>query len=231
MKPTKSNRPEWTVLFLIGLGAFLTACAPRAVVRPTLSEARLGQSPHLVGDTTLHPGESRAEVVAIDPVRQEIRARTDDGRRQPVALTYDPMTTRVVYHGRDYRVEDLEAGDLIAFETRSPRSRQVEIIRLQEPVQARAGGAIVAQRPLPRPQVIEGTVEKVDLDLGVFEIRPRDGRPVTVSIPYNARSSDVESFRRLRRGDLVRLEGEFVNPESFQLLAFLPEFDRFQSRR
>jgi len=32
-----------------------------------------------------------------------------------------------------------------------------------------------------------------------------------------ARAADVDTFRGLRRGDLVRVEGEFVNPESLQL--------------
>lgn len=64
-------------------------------------------------------------------------------------------------------------------------------------------------------------MERINLDLGVFDIRPRTGRNVAISIPYNARAGDVDSFRSLRRGDHVRVEGEFVNSESFQLLAFL----------
>jgi hypothetical protein len=44
---------------------------------------------------------------------------------------------------------------------------------------------------------------------------------VTVSLPYNARAADVDSFRALRRGDRVRIEGEFVNPDNLQLLAFI----------
>jgi hypothetical protein len=42
-----------------------------------------------------------------------------------------------------------------------------------------------------------------------------------VSVPYNARPADVENFRALRRGDQVRVEGEFVSSESLQLLSFL----------
>ena len=72
-----------------------------------------------------------------------------------------------------------------------------------------------------RPDVIEGTVKRIQYDLGVFEVRPTTGRTVTVSIPYNAKAADVENFRRLRRGDHVRVEGEFVNSDNLQLLAFL----------
>jgi len=73
----------------------------------------------------------------------------------------------------------------------------------------------------PRTDVVEGTVERINYDRGVFDIRPRSGRTVNVLIPYNARAADVDNFRSLRRGDHVRVEGEFVNPESFQLFAFL----------
>jgi hypothetical protein len=72
-------------------------------------------------------------------------------------------------------------------------------------------------------------VEKIDHDLGVFDLVPLRGGVVTVTIPYNARGADIDSFRRLRSGDYVRLEGEFVNRDNFQLLAFLS--DRSQSRR
>jgi hypothetical protein len=148
--------------------------------------------------------------------------RTEDGKTQ--VLAYDVNRTRVTYHERDYRIDHLEAGDLIAFETSSRSSNFVDRIRIQEPVQARTGSTVAGRSPLPPPRadVIEGTVERVDYDLGVFDVRPRTGRMVTVSVPYNAKAADVENFRRLRRGDYVRVEGQFVNPNSLQLLAFLP---------
>jgi hypothetical protein len=73
----------------------------------------------------------------------------------------------------------------------------------------------------PRADVVEGTVERVAYDLGAFDVRSRTGRTVTVSVPYNAKTADVESFRRLRQGDYVRVEGAFVSPDNLQLLAFL----------
>src|ERR1041384_519585 len=75
---------------------------------------------------------------------------------------------------------------------------------------------------LARAQVVEGTVERIDYDRGVFDLRPRDsGRIVTIALPYNARGADVDNFRRLRNGDYVRVEGEFVNGDNVQLMAFL----------
>ena len=208
----------YIVALALGLSVW-AGCAP--IASPTLNEIRSGQGrSQLPADTILQPGEIRAEVIEIDPSRREVRVQTDDGRRQ--VLEYDNNRTRVVYHGRDYSVDQLERGDMIAFQT-SPRDiNYIDTIRIQEPVQTRSGGSLVQRSPLPpRPDVVEGTVERIQYDLGVFEVRSRTGRTVTVSIPYNAKAADVENFRRLRRGDHVRVEGEFVNSDNLQLLAFV----------
>jgi hypothetical protein len=173
----------------------------------------------LASDTTLEAGEIRGEITQIDPGRREILVQTDDRRRQ--VLPYDVNGTRVTYHGREYNIDSLESGDIIAF--RFPyRSSYVETIRVQEPVQARAGARLAGRAPLaPRPIVVEGTVERVHPNLAAFDVRSTSGRMVTVSVPYNARTADVDNFRRLRTGDYVRVEGEFVNPDNLQLLAFI----------
>jgi hypothetical protein len=206
------------ISFLIGLGLAFAGCAIPGS-RPTLQEARLGQG-QLVADTAVRPGEIRGEIVEIQPNKSQILVRTDDGRQR--VLEYDPNTTRVYYHGREYNVRELQAGDVIVFEYR-PRGNNdyAELIRIQEPVQARAGTG-VARRvpPAPRSDFVEGTVEKIDHDRGVFEVRQPNGGIVTVALPYNARPAEVDTFRRLRRGDYVRLEGQFINRDNFQVLAF-----------
>ena len=197
----------------------LAGCVPLESP-PTLNEVRLGQGKgRLASDTTLQPGEIRGEITQIDPGRREILVQTDDGRRQ--VLPYDINSTRVLYHDREYTIDSLESGDVIAFRFPYPRS-YVERIRVQEPVQARAGKTLAGRAPLaPNSTVVEGTVERVHPNLGAFDVRSRSGRMVTVSVPYNARSTDVDNFRRLRSGDYVRIEGEFVNADNLQLLAFL----------
>jgi hypothetical protein len=211
-----------TYYYVVALAAGLSisaGCAP--VTSPSLNEVRSRQGTYpLPADTSLQPGEIRAEVIEIDPSRREIRVQTDDGRRQ--VLEYDISRTRVGYHGWDYGVDQLEWGDVIAFQTSPKDINQVDTIRIQEPVQTRPGAPLTQRTPLPpRPDVIEGTVERIQYDLGVFEVRPRTGSTVTVSVPYNAKPADVQNFRRLRRGDHVRVEGEFVNADNLQLLAFL----------
>lgn len=217
-------RPRCFLALAVVLMLF-AGCAAELARRPTLDEARSGQRPQ-EGDVVLQPGEVRAEVAEIDRTRREIRVVwTDTGRRD--ILPYDVAYTRVRYHGFDYSPESLEAGDVVAFMPMpNPPSRPyVDTIILQLPVQARASSPSIARgaAPLtPRRDVIEGTVERLDYDRGVFDVRPRSGgRTVTVTLPYNARGADVDNFRRLRQGDYVRIEGEFVNPDNLQLMGFL----------
>jgi hypothetical protein len=215
------NRWQYFLAIAVGL-IFMSGCAAEVARRPTLGEARSGQQPQ-EGDALLQPGEIRAEVAEVDPARREIRVvETDTGRR--TIVPYDPAYTRVLYHGWDYPADSLEAGDVIAFMP-PPRTRPyADAIRLQLPVQARAASTIArSTAPLPpRPMVVEGTVERIDYDRGVFDLRPRTGsRLVTVTLPYNARGADIDNFRRLRRGDYVRLEGDYVSADAFQLVAFL----------
>lgn len=204
------------IAFTVGFMA-LNACAP--INRPTLNEARLGQG-RLVSDTSLHPGEIRGEIIEIRPARTQIQVRSDDNRVRIVE--YHPVTTRVLYHGREHSVQELQAGDIIAYQFR-PRGSvdYVDTIRVQEPVQARAGSTIARRLPAaPQSELVEGTIERIDHARGVFDVKQRNGATVTVALPYNARPSDVDAFRRLRNGDHVTVEGEFINRDNFQLLAF-----------
>jgi hypothetical protein len=198
----------------------ITGCVP-VETRPTLNEARLGKvGGSLASDVDLRAGEVRAEVLRVDPVRHEIRVRTYDGRDR--LLTYDVGRTRVSYHGWDYTADNLESGDIIAFQTSPRDSNYLEVVRVQEPVQARTGSTIARPvPPAPRANIVEGTVERIQYDMGVFDVRTRSGDLVTVSIPYRASTADVDNFRRLRTGDYVRLEGEFVNRDNLQLVSFL----------
>jgi len=197
-------------------------CVPiDRVARPTLDEVRSGNARgQITEDTKLRPGEIQGAIDRIDRGRREIQVVAEDGRSR--VLPYDINRTHVIYHGWGYTVDNLEAGDRIAFQSLPRDVSYVETIRVLEPVQARSSTSVDRTPPSrSRVDVVEGTVERVDQRLGTFDIRPRAGRMVTVSVPYNARAADVDSFRGLRRGDEVKIEGEFVNPESFQLLSFL----------
>ncbi|GEM_PF-758435 len=214
-------------LVAFGLLALAACSAQVAARRPSLADARAGQTPQ-IDDTALAPGEMRAEVTEVDPVHRELRVIWFDNEGRDI-IPYDLNYTRVLYHGYTYPVEALQPGDLVALPT--PRTAPyVDTIRIQAPVQARVPGSPYARAPVrggvagpvARARVVEGTVDRIDYDRGVFDLRPRDGsRIVTIALPYNARSADVDNFRRLRSGDYVRVEGEFVTSDNVQLMAFL----------
>jgi hypothetical protein len=200
----------------------LIGCSAEVARRPTLAEARAGQRPQ-ESDTTLRTGEVAAEVAEVDPAHREIRVIWMEGGRRDI-IPYDLAYTHVVFHGYSYPADALQAGDIIAFVPAPRPNPYIDTVRLQVPVQARSGVSPYARAtvPAPRAQMVEGTVERIDYDHGVFDLRPRNGgRPVTVALPYNARGADVDNFRRLRNGDYVRVEGEFVNADNVQLMAFV----------
>ena len=210
-------------LFALGLVALIGCSAQYAARRPSLAEARAGHTPQ-IDDTGLATGEVRAEVTEVDPLHREIRVIWLDGGRRDI-IPYDLSYTRVRFHGFDYPVDALQPGDVFAF-VPSPRTTPyIDPLRLQVPVQARGPGSPYARAQVPttaQARVVDGTVERIDYDRGFFVVRPRDGgRDVTVALPYNARGADVDSFRRLRNGDYVRVEGEFVNADNVQLMAFV----------
>ena len=215
-------RALYGAILALGL-VTLIGCSAEVARRPTLAEARAGQRPQ-EGDMTLQAGEIRAEVAEVDPVHREIRVIWMDSGRRDI-IPYDLSYTRVVFHGFDYPVDALQPGDIVAFVPRG--GPYIEVVRVQLPVQARAAGTPYARTTITpttptRTQVVEGTIERIDYDRGVFDLRPRTGgRIITVALPYNARGADVDSFRRLRNGDFVRVEGEFVNSDNVQLMAFL----------
>jgi len=215
-----SSLARFFLAMILGLAA--ASCVPLETRRaPTLTEVRLGNSRGAVAvDSELRPGEFRAEILELIPPRSEIRVRTEDGRDR--VMTYNIGRTSVSFYGWNYTVESLEAGDRIAFQSNRRDGSYIDAIRILEPVQARTGPAVAQPLPPPpRPNVIEGTVERIQYERGIFDVRTRSGDLFVVSLPYTARAADVDSFRRLRTGDYVRLEGEFVNRDNLQLYSFL----------
>src|SRR5687768_7748273 len=134
-------------LLLAAWFSMLVGC----VAGPTLHETRRGES--LPGpDLTLQPGEIRAEVVQVTPSRNELQVRADGNRDRVVR--YDPGRTRIDCRDHHYAVENLEAGDVIAYHTQG-RDDIVDTIRIQQPVQARAASPLPGRGvALPRGEVL-----------------------------------------------------------------------------
>ncbi len=176
----------------------------------------------LVGRPTLELGQDEfvAEVERLDTSSREIHLRPNNSRTRVVGYSAD---ARVVYRGREYPVAQLEAGDIVAMQLKqdSRGNSYTDLIRVQESIRDRNQGRGGIARPGTGIQTVDGRVEQVDFQRSSFEIRGQSGERIFVSLPYNARKSDVDRFRALRAGDYVRVEGRFLDRERFELESFI----------
>ena len=179
----------------------------------------------LVGRETLADRTSQAvpdEIVAtveqVNTASREIHVRPNDGRTRVVGYTAD---ARAVFRGREYPVSHLEAGDIVAMQLKqdSRGNPYTDLIRVQESSRDWDRDAIT--RRGTGIQTVDGRVEQVDFQRGSFEMRGQSGERIFVSLPYNARRSDVDRFQALRAGDYVRIEGRFLDRDRFELENFL----------
>jgi hypothetical protein len=182
--------------------------------------ALVGRDTLPVGSTQTVSDEFVAEVERINTGSREISLRPNDGRTRVVGYSTD---ARVLYRGREYPVTQLEAGDIVAMQLRqdSRGNSFTDLIRVQESIRDRdqSRGGII--RPGTGIQTVDGRVEQVDFQHSSFEIRDPSRERFLVSLPDNARRSDVDRFRALRSGDYVRVEGRFLDRERFELEGFL----------
>jgi hypothetical protein len=168
----------------------------------------------------LGPDEFVAEVERLDTSSREIHLRPNDSRTRVVGYS---AAARAVYRGREYPVTQLETGDIVAMQLKqdSRGNPYTDLIRVQESVRDRNQSRGETARPGTGVQTVDGRVEQVDLQRSSFEMRGQSRERVFVSLPSNARRSDVDRFRTLRSGDYVRVEGRFLDRERFELETFL----------
>ena len=166
------------------------------------------------------PDEFVATVEQVNTGSREIDLRPNDGRSRVVGYSID---TRVMYRGREYPVSRLEAGDIVAMQLRqdSRGNSYTDLIRVQESGRDRNQSRGDTSGAGTGIQTMDGRVERVEFQRSSFEIRDRSRERVLVSLPDNARRSDLDRFRALRSGDYVRVEGRFLDRERFELDSFL----------
>jgi len=166
------------------------------------------------------PDEIVARVEQVYAASREIHLRPNDGRTRVVGYSTD---TRVMYRGREYPVSQLEVGDIVAMQLRqdSRGNSYTDLIRVQESIRDRDQSRGDTSRPGTGIQTVDGWVERVDFQRSSFEMRDQSRERVLVSLPSNARRSDVDRFRALRAGDYVKVEGRFLDRERFELENFL----------
>lgn len=162
------------------------------------------------------------EIERIDLPSRRIYLRPERGNNQVVAFS---AKARVLDAGREYPISRLERGDIVAMQVRrdSRGDSYTDLIRVQNRVADRAGdrGRDTLAESAPRILTLSGRVDRVDPRGQSFDLNDQPGKPLFVVLSANARDSDRERFRTLRAGDYVRIEGQFVGQDRFELISFL----------
>ena len=158
-------------------------------------------------------GDLRGEVSWVDTRRREIGLRSGWGGGESVR--YDNRT-RVIYRQRNYRVTDLERGDLVSIsvDSNSRGSRYARTVRVERSVRDAGRSSERA-----RVQRFDGRITWVDGQRREFGLQ--SGRTERVVTVRSRGDRDTQRrFDRLRRGNRVRFEGVALGRGVIELRRF-----------
>jgi tRNA(Ile2) C34 agmatinyltransferase TiaS len=174
--------------------------------------AQAGTLGDILGGVMNAPAQTVAGTVqGVDTRAQQIFLRTSDN--QTVAIAFDDRTN-VVYQNQTYPVSALESGDQVSVRIQNTTNGGYYADRIDvtsSATSSNTGGNV---------QTVQGTVRQVDLSNGVFTLSTSNQGILTITLPYNPRSSDLDRFRNLRSGDYVRLYGVYLNNSRVELRQF-----------
>lgn len=152
-------------------------------------------------------------VRGVDTRYQQISIQTSNGQTVPVS--YDNQT-RVVYQNQNYPATSLEYGDQITARIQANgNSYYTDYIQVDQSVNNGSGNISSGN-----VQSLQGTIRSVDRRNGFFTVDIGNYNTVTVTMPYNASSNDVNRFNSLRNGDFVRFYGVYTGQSQVQLRQF-----------
>jgi len=149
----------------------------------------------------------------VDSRYQQISIQTTNGQTVPVS--YDSQT-QVVYQNQNYSPTALEYGDQVTARIQANgNSYYTDYVQVDRSVNGNATGTTSSN-----VQLLQGTVRQVDRRNGLFTIDMNNYSTVTVTLPYNVSTNDLNRFNNLRSGDFVRFYGTYLNSAQVQLSQF-----------
>jgi Cu/Ag efflux protein CusF len=156
-------------------------------------------------------------VLGVDTRSQQIALQTSDG--QQVNLAFDNQT-QVVYQNQQYPVTNLERGDQVTARIQqSNNGYYTDLVQVDQSASS-SGGGTYGGTASGNVQTIQGTVQQVDLQNGLFSLNTNQYGQIIVAMPYNVTRTDQNRFQNLRRGESVRLYGVFLNNQRVELRQF-----------
>jgi hypothetical protein len=153
----------------------------------------------------------------VDTRNQQISLQQANG--QSVALSYDNQT-KVVYQDRLYSVTSLESGDQVNARVQQLQNGgyYADSVVVTQPVAGSTTGSTTGSTS--NWQSLQGTVRQIDRTNAVFTIDAGNNVTLTVTMPYNASTTDASRYNNMRVGDYVRFYGVYVTNTRVDLKQF-----------
>ena len=149
----------------------------------------------------------------VDSRSQQISIQASNGQTVPVS--YDNQT-QVVFQNQNYPPTSLEYGDQVTARIQaSGNSYYTDYVQVDQSVSGSANGTASGN-----VQLLQGTVRQIDKRNGVFTMDTNGYNTLTVTLPYNVSTNDVNRFNSMRTGDVVRFYGTYLNNGQVQLRNF-----------
>ena len=154
-------------------------------------------------------------VRSVDTRNQQISITQSNG--QSVAVSYD-ANTKVVYQSKVYTVGNLDPGDQVVarITTTQNNSYYTDSITVTQS----ATSTTTSNGDVVNTQQLQGTVRSINRTYGTFVVDIGSGTEITVSMPYNPRSTDVQTYNNLRVGQFIRFYGVYLNNTRVELRQF-----------
>ena len=167
-------------------------------------------------------GQVSGTVRGVDTRNAQIVLQQSNG--QQVGISYDNQT-KIVYNNQNYTVSSLENGDQVTVRLQQTQNGgyYTDYVQVDQSVSTSNGGVYNRNGGVNsngQVQSLQGTVRRVDVGNGWFELQPSNSVVLTVTLPYNASRADVNRFQNLRQGDVVRFNGVYLNNSRVELRQF-----------
>jgi hypothetical protein len=157
-------------------------------------------------------GQVSGTIRSVDTRSQQIAIRQSNGQTVPVS--YDNQT-QVVFQNQNYSPTALENGDQVTARVQANGNNYyTDYVQVDQSVRGTGGGTS------SNVQAVQGTVRQIDRANGLFTVDVANYGTLSVSLPYNLSSTDINRFNSLRSGDFVRFYGTFLSNSRVELRQF-----------
>jgi hypothetical protein len=165
----------------------------------------------VLGGGTAQNGQLSGTIRGVDTRSQLISIQESNGQTVPV--NYDNQT-QVVYQNQNYSPTSLENGDRVTARVQANgNSYYTDYVQVDQSVSSVGGSS-------SNVQLLQGTVRQVDRRNGLFTVDINNAGTLTVSLPYNLSTNDVNRFNNLRSGQFVSFYGTYLSSGQVQLRQF-----------